>query len=445
MKKHIIFTFTIVLALCLFMAASAFAETQAINPGDTISGTFSKGGKGIEYSIELPSSGKLDLNAHNGADKAFTISLKDAKHFSKNLDVDPGDKAFSCDLEGGKYTLTIKGSAHSGDYSIATAFTPSNETYAEDNDSINEIRISAAIPFKEVVTGQIAENDKQDWFKVELPASGKLKVAITSEVDKVNFEVRDANDKYVTGKYVSKGSESITMQLAGGVYYVCFDQTEGYGVYTFKPTFTNANETYTYENDTVNLVRSQKAVPYRKTVIGHFALNDSADCFKVVVPKTGKYNIKLISTLGMITFNIRDDNDAYVDQIFHAKGTKTYKRTLKKGTYYFLFEQNEGLGAFKFRTVPSGVTIKKLVKASKAAKVTWTKGTGNGYQIRYSLNKNFKNYKDKNFSKIGTVSTTVKKLKSKKTYYFKIRTYVKNASGKKIWSDWSKRYSVTVK
>ena len=41
-------------------------------------------------------------------------------------------------------------------------------------------------------------------------------------------------------------------------------------------------------------------------------------------------------------------------------------------------------------------------------------------------------------------SSTIKKLKAKKKYYVRIRTY-KTVNGKKIYSDWSKSKKVTTK
>ena len=49
-----------------------------------------------------------------------------------------------------------------------------------------------------------------------------------------------------------------------------------------------------------------------------------------------------------------------------------------------------------------------------------------------------------NIKKNKTTSNTVKKLKAKKKYYVRIRTY-KTVSGKKIYSDWSKSKNVTTK
>lgn len=103
-------------------------------------------------------------------------------------------------------------------------------------------------------------------------------------------------------------------------------------------------------------------------------------------------------------------------------------------------------------TKPAKVTVKKTtlksVKNAKGKKlvVKWKKNTaGNGYQIQYSTSKKFaKGNKTKTISKNKTTSYTIKKLKKKKTYYVRIRTY-KKVSGKTYYSEWSSVKKVKIK
>ena len=103
-------------------------------------------------------------------------------------------------------------------------------------------------------------------------------------------------------------------------------------------------------------------------------------------------------------------------------------------------------------TKPAKVTVKKTtLKSAKNAKgkklvVKWKKNTaGNGYQIQYSTSKKFaKGNKTKTISKSKTTSYTIKKLKKKKTYYVRIRTY-KKVSEKTYYSEWSSVKKVKIK
>ena len=95
---------------------------------------------------------------------------------------------------------------------------------------------------------------------------------------------------------------------------------------------------------------------------------------------------------------------------------------------------------------PKSVSPKTVKAAKKAVSVEWKKVSGvKGYQIQVATDKKFKkNKKTVTIKKQKTTKTTVKKLKAKKKYYVRIRTY-KIANGKKVYSSWSKVKSVKTK
>ena len=67
-----------------------------------------------------------------------------------------------------------------------------------------------------------------------------------------------------------------------------------------------------------------------------------------------------------------------------------------------------------------------------------------GYQIQYSDNSKFSKAKTVSILGYKKTSTTIKKLKSNKTYYVRLRTTIKNNS-KTYYSEWSKVKSVKTK
>lgn len=88
-------------------------------------------------------------------------------------------------------------------------------------------------------------------------------------------------------------------------------------------------------------------------------------------------------------------------------------------------------------TVPK-TSIKKVTAKSKALKISWKKKNGvTGYEVQVALKKNFKTgLKKATLKGAGKTSVTVKKLKSKKDYYIRVRAY-KKVGGKKYYSKWS--------
>lgn len=110
------------------------------------------------------------------------------------------------------------------------------------------------------------------------------------------------------------------------------------------------------------------------------------------------------------------------------------------------FEAGTGMVMKTFTIQPKSTSITSLNAQNNGFKLKWSKRTTQvtGYQIRYSTSSKFSSYKNIEIKKDTTISNTVKKLKNKKKYYVKIRTY-KTVDGKKYYSSWSKVKSVKTK
>ena len=100
-----------------------------------------------------------------------------------------------------------------------------------------------------------------------------------------------------------------------------------------------------------------------------------------------------------------------------------------------------------FKINPKGTSLSGVTAKSKGFTVKWKKQATQttGYQIQYATDSKFtKNKKTVTVAKNSTVSKTVSKLRAKKKYFVRIRTY-KTVSGKKYYSAWSSSKSVTTK
>ena len=95
---------------------------------------------------------------------------------------------------------------------------------------------------------------------------------------------------------------------------------------------------------------------------------------------------------------------------------------------------------------PNKTSVKKSKAKKGSVELTWSKAKGvKGYEIQLATDKKFKkNKKTATVKKRKTTKITVKKLKAKKKYYVRIRTY-KTVNGKKVYSSWSKVKSVKTK
>ena len=124
--------------------------------------------------------------------------------------------------------------------------------------------------------------------------------------------------------------------------------------------------------------------------------------------------------------------------VTYAKGRKKVgKYTVKvtfKGDY-------SGIKKLTFKINPPKTTIKSVKAGKKSLVVKWKKKTKEvtGYEIQYSTSKNFKKgTKTIKVKSAKKTSVTIKKLKAKKKYYVRIRTY-KKVGKKKYYSNWSAR------
>ncbi len=142
------------------------------------------------------------------------------------------------------------------------------------------------------------------------------------------------------------------------------------------------------------------------------------------------------------------------------KVNKDYKLTYKNNKNVGLATITiKGLGKYKgtfkqtFRIIPKKAAISKVTPTTKAATVKWkaiktkmSKKKITGYQVQYSTSSKFKASvtKLKNVKGAAKKSVKITKLKAKKKYYFRIRTYMK-VGKKTYYSKWSAKKSAKVK
>ena len=139
---------------------------------------------------------------------------------------------------------------------------------------------------------------------------------------------------------------------------------------------------------------------------------------------------------------LKEDKDYKVAYPKDPKNVGTYNVEIQlKGNY-------KGTITKTFTIMPKAVSLTKVTPKSKGFTAKWKKETKQvtGYQLSYSTSKDFKKEKKTDIKNGKTVTKTISKLKAKKTYYVRIRTY-KNIKGNttKLYSKWSQSKKVTTK
>ena len=134
--------------------------------------------------------------------------------------------------------------------------------------------------------------------------------------------------------------------------------------------------------------------------------------------------------------------------VSYAKGRKYVGKYAVKITFKGKYS---GTKTLYFTIKPKAISISSLKAGSKKFTVKWKKQATQttGYQVQVATNKKFKkNKKTVTIKKQKKTKATVKKLKAKKKYYVRVRTYktVKiNGKSIRIYSGWSKAKTVTTK
>lgn len=197
--------------------------------------------------------------------------------------------------------------------------------------------------------------------------------------------------------------------------------------------------------------------------------------------KSNDLEAKIIESIGKAKVTLRATSLVYTGKA-RRPAVKTMKygnSILKYGTHYTLdyCEKAIGIGKYyigyrgigsyggfkdtTFKVIPKGATIVKPKAAKKAITVKWKKqGTKmkyqnanydtksayiTGYQIQYGLKSSFKGAKTKTVKGYKKTAVKIGKLKGKKKYYVRVRTYMKIKGVGTFYSKWSAKKAVTTK
>lgn len=226
-----------------------------------------------------------------------------------------------------------------------------------------------------------------------------------------------------------------------------------------------------------NCATSQTTLSFTGTISG--LTNRVKGNAKYIRDIDGDYGEPTITTIGKNTVDFFANNSGIaITSVKASPSSYTYnkkvikpklvvkagKTTLKAGTDYTVTYSgtHKSIGSYKatvvgkgkysgtktvtFKIVPKGTKIKNTIAKRGSLVVSVQKQTvqTTGYYVRCSLNKNMSGAKKATIKKGGITKTTIKGLKSNKTYYVQVATY-KKISKNVFQSDWSKAKKVKVK
>ncbi len=244
-----------VLSVNVFAAGNSMSDATIVVLGQQYTGSISKSDDMEFYRIELTESGKLTINAtvffnvyygiygaNGNTLDADTISIAYTGVNFKN-------KVIELEVTSGTYYFDFHrwsgSSDNTGDYNVTFSFLSAEESFKEIQGGSNENMATASeVEFNTRYNGQIAVNEKSDFYKFTVDEKTKITVNLhTSSF--VYSSVYDSNGAvlYESGgvRYdYNGGNATKELELEAGTYYYNVRSWNAYcGNYFF--TITNPN------------------------------------------------------------------------------------------------------------------------------------------------------------------------------------------------------------
>lgn len=411
--------------------ADVGVDAVSMSLDDTfVSGTIWEKGTADFYVVTLPSDGWLTVTYQgwNIGDAYYSILKEDlTKSYTKDeiytsTDISPITHSRTLALENGRYMVKVWASGnHTGDYKIKASFKAAENNEDSNN---NEFITAQRLEQKRLITGFISEDDKVDFYKIELPAQQTIQVVYTASIADSYFHVwnGDNTERHKAEVYTASETQPKTYlyeaTLNPGIYYI---------------------QIYPYGSN-----RGRYTLQWKEKIMTQ-SLSISADkSGSVIAGKkvrlSAKFNPSNVSEK-TVEWKTSNNNTAEVDQ----NGNVTTKRP---GVVKITATATDGSN--KFDTYTLVIIPKKESNLKLSARyyyrdkiyVSFDEQYGStGYQVQYATNKNFHGAKSKK-TKLSFLE--LDNLKKNNTYYIRVRAYIKN--GKKTYNGaWSRVSSVKLK
>lgn len=293
----------------------------------------------------------------------------------------------------------------------------------------------------------------------------------------INFIAQNSDDG--TGIYLYNENETKRMMLVGysgsykcsfdlkaGNYVIIFNNSSGSGGHyvsgdpydkapadgTMIASFTDSQETFEenlLETNDEYGVASEITLADKKAIKGQFAINDTVDYYSFDVKKDQKLTVNYITSVESSTIHVyKDSLDLEYWSENLTSGSHKTILTLPKGHYYLSVENKntDSTGNYTLKFSVSGLSSVKLKSvnstSAKTINVNCAKASVDGYQIQIATDSKFKKAV-KTYTSTAA-SKKITNLKSKTTYYVRVRT-ITYAKDYKCYSAWSSSKKINVK
>ncbi|MBQ7117552.1 MAG: fibronectin type III domain-containing protein [Clostridia bacterium] len=421
------------------------AAAKDVKSGNTMSGKILNDDENDFYKFTLTSSGTVTVKLTSKMEyySAYLLNASGESIWSDESNQWDASKKqrkdeFKFELSAGTYYLQINGQGSKGtliklpvktkgNYSFTLSFKSAGQTSVEPNNSIvNPNKISLG----KKVSGHLSMTDGADYFEINV-AKGSYMIGFNSYMPSYNIRILNADNKEVwsskgnkLGEKASSRKDLHEVDLAAGEYFIVVDGGQG------KYNFEMAKEITVGKPKITSYSRTTSTLKLRWSKVSGAS---GYEVFKYDEAKKEYVKVGSTTSKRYLTVKKLKSGEIYKFKI------RAYKKLNGVVIYGDFGASRDAL------TTPAKASISKLTAAKKSATVTWkTVANASGYRVFYTTDKDFDYSKSTMVKDAKATSKTVKKLKSGKRYYFKVRAY-RTFKGKNIYGALSKVKSVKIK
>ena len=336
MKKQIKRTISVLLSIIMVASLFAIVPLQAGAAGNTWStATNYKLGSNVNgsitntntidyYKFTLTSSGRINLIA-NSYMAEISYEIYDANnkkiknwyaYWDSNTKV--ALKNEEVDLVSGTYYFVVKKDYnYTGNYDFKINFTSASESFAESQSNLyNQFADARTINTNTQYKGQIAENDRIDYYKFTLKSSCKVTLKANSYMAWTSYKIYNSNNKEIKSwspywnSNTKVASINESFDLASGTYYFVVEKDNYTGNYDFSlsvlqpakpaaPTVSVANGVNGLDVAWGKVANAQSYVVYYKTATTSWSsFSTSSTKATITNAGSGKYYYVQVQSIG---------------------------------------------------------------------------------------------------------------------------------------------------
>ena len=352
-------------------------------------------------------------------------------------------------------------------YDLTVTQTASADWESESNETMAE---ASAISVNHTYHGITESKYDTDFFRFQTSAQGYFQVQLAHNETNISnrggwyINVLDETGRALTsGTGITKNWTSVILPYAkpGRVFYIQIGEYYSDAVKSVYDLKVVQKAAANWESEPNGTAKAATSIKSGKTYHGITGARGDEDFYKLNIPASGKISVKLSSS---DTNQISDIGSGWEVVVYDRKlntvaglngiaAEKAFSLDVKKGIYYIKVKGTYDSSAVfcryalsaNFVKAPAKPKISSVKAGKRTATVKWKKIQGvNGYYVYRSAFKKSGYKKVKTLKSASAVSYTNKKLKSGRTYYYRIAAY-KKGKGMTVISPYSAVKSVKVK